>query len=62
MAFGSRVRVYRAWQNANADLRRVKQEERNHHDALGKVAAENGGRLRHSYTQIGTVSLFTLYI
>ena len=30
MAFSSRVRVYHAWQNADADLRRVKQaHERN---------------------------------
>jgi len=27
-----------------------------------KVAAENGDRLRHSYSQIGEVHLFTLYI
>jgi hypothetical protein len=61
MAFSSRVRVYHAWQNADADLRRVKQaHERNR--AQGKVAAEKGDRLRHSYSQIGEVRLFTLYV
>lgn len=51
MAFSSRVRVYHAWQNADADLRRVKQaHERNR--SQGKVAAEKGDRLRHSYSQI----------
>ena len=60
MAFSSRVRVYHAWQNADADLRRVKQaHERNR--AQGKVAAEKSDRLRHSYSQIGEVRLFTLY-
>ncbi|KAF8498602.1 Vps5-domain-containing protein [Russula emetica] len=52
MTFSSPVRVYHAWQNADADLRRVKQaHERNR--AQGKVAAEKGDRLRHSYSQIG---------
>ena len=60
MAFSSRVRVYHAWQNADADLRRVKQaHERNR--AQGKVVAEKGDRLRHSYSQIGEVRfLYTL--
>ncbi|KAI0285806.1 Vps5 C terminal like-domain-containing protein [Russula aff. rugulosa BPL654] len=52
MAFSSRVRVYHAWQNADADLRRVKQaHERNR--AQGKAAVEKGDRHRHSYSQIG---------
>jgi hypothetical protein len=59
MAFSSRVRVYHAWQNADADLRRVKQvHERNR--AQGKVTAEKGDRLRHSYSQIGEVRLYPL--
>jgi len=49
MAFSSRVRVYHAWQNADAELRRVKQaHERNR--AQGKIAND---RLGHSYSQIG---------
>ena len=61
MAFSSRVRVYHTWQNADADLRRIKQvHERNR--AQGKVVAERGDRLKHSYSQIGEVRLFTLYI
>ncbi|KAI9451700.1 Vps5-domain-containing protein [Lactarius psammicola] len=49
MAFGSRVRVYHAWQNADAELRRIKQaHERNR--AQGKIATD---RLGHSYSQIG---------
>jgi len=49
MAFSSRVRVYHAWQNAEAELRRLKQtHERNR--AQGKVAND---RLGHSYSQIG---------
>jgi sorting nexin-1/2 len=52
MAFSSRVRVYNAWQNADAELRRVKQaHERNR--AQGKTAPEKTDRLRHSYSQIG---------
>jgi len=51
MAFSSRVRVYHAWQNAEAELRRLKQtHERNR--AQGKVAND---RLGHSYSQIGEV-------
>jgi len=51
MAFSSRVRVYHAWQNAEAELRRLKQShERNR--AQGKVAND---RLGHSYSQIGEV-------
>jgi hypothetical protein len=61
MALSSRVRVYRAWQNADADLRHVKQtHERN--IAQGKAAAEKVDRLRHSYSQIGEVRLFTLCV
>ena len=61
MAFSSRVRVYHAWQNADADLRRIKQvHERNR--AQGKVVAERGDRLKHSYSQIGEVRSFTLYV
>lgn len=61
MAFSSRVRVYHAWQNADADLRRIKQvHERNR--AQGKVVAERGDHLKHSYSQIGEVRLFTLYV
>ena len=53
MAFSSRVRVYHAWQNAEAELRRLKQtHERNR--AQGKVAND---RLGHSYSQIGEVRL-----
>ncbi|KAH9019146.1 Vps5 C terminal like-domain-containing protein [Lactarius hengduanensis] len=49
MAFSSRVRVYHAWQNADAELRRIKQaHERNR--AQGKIATD---RLGHSYSQIG---------
>ncbi|KAI0255922.1 Vps5 C terminal like-domain-containing protein [Lactifluus subvellereus] len=49
MAFSSRVRVYHAWQNADAELRRIKQTyERNR--AQGKIAPE---RLGYSYSQIG---------
>ncbi|KAI0272519.1 Vps5 C terminal like-domain-containing protein [Gloeopeniophorella convolvens] len=49
MAFSSRVRVYHAWQAADADLRRIKQtHERNR--AQGKVASD---RLGHTYSQIG---------
>jgi len=49
MAFSSRVRVYHAWQNADAELRRIKQaHERNR--AQGKIASD---RLGHSYSQIG---------
>ncbi|KAH9995539.1 Vps5 C terminal like-domain-containing protein [Russula vinacea] len=52
MAFSSRVRVYHAYQNAEAELRRVKQaHERNR--AQGKTAPEKTDRLRHSYSQIG---------
>jgi hypothetical protein len=51
MAFSSRVRVYHAWQNADAELRRIKQaHERNR--AQGKIATD---RLGHSYSQIGEV-------
>ena len=51
MAFSSRVRVYHAWQNAEAELRRLKQaHERNR--AQGKIATD---RLGHSYSQIGEV-------
>jgi sorting nexin-1/2 len=54
MAFSSRVRVYHAWQNADAELRRVKQaHERNR--AQGKTAPEKTDRLRHTYSQIGEV-------
>ena len=54
MAFSSRVRVYHAWQNADAELRRIKQTyERNR--AQGKIAPE---RLGYSYSQIGEVRLF----
>ena len=54
MAFSSRVRVYHAYQNAEAELRRVKQaHERNR--AQGKTAPEKTDRLRHSYSQIGDV-------
>ena len=56
MAFNSRVRVYHAWQNADAELRRIKQaHERNR--SQGKIATD---RLGHSYSQIGEVcvSLF----
>jgi sorting nexin-1/2 len=53
MAFSSRVRVYHAWQNAEAELRRLKQaHERNR--AQGKIATD---RLGHSYSQIGEVRL-----
>lgn len=53
MAFSSRVRVYHAWQNADAELRRIKQaHERNR--AQGKIAND---RLGHSYSQIGEVRL-----
>jgi hypothetical protein len=56
MAFSSRVRVYHAWQNAEAELRRLKQaHERNR--AQGKIATD---RLGHSYSQIGEVRLPTL--
>lgn len=58
MAFSSRVRVYHAWQNADAELRRVKQaHERNR--AQGKTAPEKTDRLRHTYSQIGEVRLFS---
>jgi len=54
MAFSSRVRVYHAWQNADAELRRIKQmHERNR--AQGKIATD---RLGHSYSQIGEVRHF----
>jgi sorting nexin-1/2 len=59
MAFSSRVRVYHAWPNANADECRVK-HAREGNRAQGKVAAEKGDRLRHSYSQIGKVRLFML--
>jgi sorting nexin-1/2 len=53
MAFSSRVRVYHAWQNADAELRQVKQaHERNR--AQGKIVAD---RLGNSYSQIGEVRL-----
>ena len=53
MAFSSRVRVYHAWQNAEAELRRLKQaHERNR--AQGRIATD---RLGHSYSQIGEVCL-----
>ena len=53
MAFSSRVRVYHAWQSAEAELRRFKQtHERNR--AQGKVAND---RLGHSSFQIGDVRL-----
>ncbi|KAI0305858.1 Vps5 C terminal like-domain-containing protein [Multifurca ochricompacta] len=49
MAFSSRIRVYHAWQHADAELRRIKQaHERNR--AQGKIATD---RLGHSYSQIG---------
>jgi sorting nexin-1/2 len=54
MAFSSRVRVYHAWQNADAELRRVKlAHERSR--AQGKAAPEKSDRLKHSYSQIGEV-------
>jgi len=54
MAFSSRVRVYHAWQHADAELRRIKQaHERNR--AQGKIATD---RLGHSYSQIGEVRSF----
>jgi sorting nexin-1/2 len=53
MAFNSRVRVYHAWQNADAELRRIKQaHERNR--TQGKIGSE---RLGYSYSQIGEVRL-----
>ena len=53
MAFSSRVRVYHTWQNADAELRRLKQmHERNR--AQGKIATD---RLGHSYSQIGEVRI-----
>jgi sorting nexin-1/2 len=56
MAFSSRVRVYHAWQNADAELRRLKQvHERNR--AQGKIAND---RLGNSYSQIGEVRLTSL--
>ena len=57
MAFSSRVRVYHAWQNADAELRRVKQaHERSR--AQGKAAPEKTDRLKHTYSQIGDVRPF----
>src|SRR5712671_8058544 len=51
MAFSSRVRVYHAWQNADAELRQIQQaHERNR--AQGRIAPD---RLGHSYSQIGDV-------
>ena len=56
MAFSSRVRVYHAWQNADAELRRIKQaHERN--SSQGKIATD---RLGYSYSQIGEVCVFFL--
>ena len=58
MAFSSRVRVYHAWQNADAELRRVKQaHERSR--AQGKAAPEKTDRLKHTYSQIGDVRPFS---
>jgi len=48
-AFSSRVRVYHVWQNADAELRQMKQaHERNR--AQGRITAD---RLGNSYSQIG---------
>ncbi len=53
MAFGSRVQVYHAWQNVDAELRRIKQaHERNR--AQGKIATDCLG---HSFSQIGELRL-----
>ncbi len=54
MAFISRVRVYHAWQNADAELRRIKQTHEWNH-AQGKIETDRPG---HSYSQIGEVRLF----
>jgi hypothetical protein len=60
MAFILRVRVYHAWQNADADGSPLVKDGHEGNRAQGKVAAEKGDRLRHSYSPIGEVSLFTL--
>jgi sorting nexin-1/2 len=60
MAFSSRVRVYHAWQNADADGSALVKHADEGNRAQGKVAAEKGDRLRQSYSPIGEVHLFPL--
>lgn len=51
MAFSSRIRTYHAWQNADSELRRVRQShERNR--AQGRIPTD---RLGHSMSQIADV-------
>jgi hypothetical protein len=45
MAFSSRVRVYHAWQNADADGSPLVKHAHEGNRAQGKVAAEKGDRL-----------------
>lgn len=51
MAFNSRMRTYNAWQNADADVRRVKQN----HERLRVQGRLPTDRISHTVAQISEV-------